>query len=267
MPQVHEAFVMDLVPRLKDRSKLAILDVAAASGEPALSLAAALPQASFISTDIAEEYLHLGKARAEHAGFADRISFEAADGENLSQFADASFDAVTCSLGLMFFPDESKGLKEFYRVLKPGGVLAVTVWGSSVPLFLMAGQVAIKIMPPAPDAPPPPINTAMRFGDGRGLCDSISHAGFDDVARKELDVTFKLPGGVTGRSWWDVLWKAPFPLKPAVAQAKAAGREDAEDVARKMLEGEFRAAGYIKEDNTVEMTGNVCHYITARKLS
>lgn len=43
-------------------------------------------------------------------------------------FDDASFDAVVCQFGIMFFPDKAKGMSEFARVLKPGGLRALNVW-------------------------------------------------------------------------------------------------------------------------------------------
>ena len=50
----------------------------------------------------------------------------AADGQALP-FADGSFDAVICQLGLQFFPDPALGLLEFRRVLHLGGYAAACV--------------------------------------------------------------------------------------------------------------------------------------------
>jgi ubiquinone/menaquinone biosynthesis C-methylase UbiE len=79
-----------------------ILDVAAASGEPALSLALALPEARLISTDLGDSFAGLGRARAAQAGVGGRVEFQTADAEDLRQFGDGSMDAVTCSLGKLF---------------------------------------------------------------------------------------------------------------------------------------------------------------------
>ena len=65
------------------------------------------------------------KAR-ERLGKAPNVSVLVEDGQRLS-FPDASFDAVLCNLGLMFFPDPVRSLSEFRRVLRPGGRAAVSV--------------------------------------------------------------------------------------------------------------------------------------------
>ena len=67
----------------------------------------------------------VGKAR-ERLGKAPNVSVSVEDGQALS-FFDASFDAVLCNLGLMFFPDPVRGLSEICRVLRAGGRAAVSV--------------------------------------------------------------------------------------------------------------------------------------------
>ncbi len=57
---------------------------------------------------------------------ASNVAIRVEDGQAL-QCPDNSFDAVVCSLGLMFFPDPARGLSEFHRVLRPGGYAAVSV--------------------------------------------------------------------------------------------------------------------------------------------
>jgi len=56
------------------------------------------------------------------------VSLFCMDAEQLS-FADNTFDIIYCGFALFFFPDPKKALREFKRVLKPGGKIAVSTWG------------------------------------------------------------------------------------------------------------------------------------------
>ncbi|EFN54936.1 hypothetical protein CHLNCDRAFT_134674 [Chlorella variabilis] len=93
MSGLFEAFHQLLAPALEGRPGAHILDVASASGEPAATLAAALPNAHVVSTDVAPPYLELGQARAQQLGLVN-ISFETADGEDLHQYADDKYDST-----------------------------------------------------------------------------------------------------------------------------------------------------------------------------
>ncbi len=63
------------------------------------------------------------------ARIESRVEWHLADASDLP-FAGASFDVVICQSGLMFFPDQVGAVREMWRMLKPGGRLAVQVWAS-----------------------------------------------------------------------------------------------------------------------------------------
>ena len=101
-----------------------VLDIATGTGLSAeAALAAVGPTGHVTAADISPAMV--GKAR-ERLGKAPNVSVSVEDGQALS-FSDASFDAVWCNLGLMFFPDPARGLLEIRRVLRAGGRAAVSV--------------------------------------------------------------------------------------------------------------------------------------------
>ncbi len=98
-----------------------ILDVACGTGDSTISVAAAAGDGSLVTgVDISEGMMALVMEKAAHEGVHDRIRLQVADGENLP-FPEGSFHRVTCAFGIRNFEHKELGLKEFYRVLKPGG--------------------------------------------------------------------------------------------------------------------------------------------------
>jgi ubiquinone/menaquinone biosynthesis C-methylase UbiE len=73
--------------------------------------------------DLAEGMVQATNVEAERRGVAARV--RVMDAEHLD-FPDASFDRVLCGFGIMFFPDQLRGLAEFRRVLRPGGQVGVS---------------------------------------------------------------------------------------------------------------------------------------------
>lgn len=101
-----------------------ILDIGCTIGHNAVPLAQAYPDAEVIAIDVARPSLRYAHARAKALG-VDNIKFVQANAEDLSQYADQSFDLVTTS---MFLHETSHSsmpriLKTINRVLKPGGLM------------------------------------------------------------------------------------------------------------------------------------------------
>jgi len=104
-----------------DGTSQQILDVACGTGDSTIALAQAAGSGSRITgVDISEGMMALVMRKAAHEGVHDRIRLQVADGENLP-FAEGSFHRVFCAFGIRNFEHKELGLKEFYRVLKPGG--------------------------------------------------------------------------------------------------------------------------------------------------
>ena len=101
-----------------------VLDVATGTGLAAEAALATVGATGYVTAaDLSPAMIETARGRL---GNASNASLAVEDGQALS-FSDESFDAVTCSLGLMFFPDASRGVAEFRRVLRPGGRAAVSV--------------------------------------------------------------------------------------------------------------------------------------------
>lgn len=126
-----------------------ILEVACGTGISTSFLARKLDsEAQIEATDFSSDMLLL--AERYHPDLPG-VRFSQADAQELG-FADQSMNAVICQFGLMFFPNKTLALSEFYRVLKPGGLLAVSVWAdkSRFPFALIVDDVVASFFPSDP---------------------------------------------------------------------------------------------------------------------
>ncbi len=114
--------------RAADRVRLepgqSALDLCSGTGDLALALAERVgPEGRVVGADFSRPMLELADVKARNFGVA-QVEFEWADTLDLP-YEDESFDAVTISFGARNLADLPKGLSEMYRVLKPGGSLAI----------------------------------------------------------------------------------------------------------------------------------------------
>src|SRR6185295_9033142 len=124
VPLIFEPYATDLANRLASRPVTRVLEIAAGTGVVTRALASALPgNVSIVATDLNQAMLD----QASAVGTKRAVEWRQADAMQLP-FPDASFDAVVCQFGVMFFPEKPKAFSEARRVLKPGGVFIFSVW-------------------------------------------------------------------------------------------------------------------------------------------
>jgi ubiquinone/menaquinone biosynthesis C-methylase UbiE len=142
-----------------------VLDVAAGNGNA--TLAAARRGCAVTSTDYVGSLLERGaeRARAERL----EVTFQTADVEALP-FADAGFDAVISSFGVMFAPDHASSAAEMLRVCRPGGRIGLANWTPDSMVGRMFKVLGRYVPPPAGVQPPGLWGTEPHlrnlFGDG-----------------------------------------------------------------------------------------------------
>ena len=102
-----------------------VLDVGCGSGASAIPAAQRVgPGGRVIGVDLAERLLAMARAKA-NALRLQNAEFRVGDMESLG-FSDGAFDAVVCVFAIFFVPDMVKQVRELWRMVRPGGQLAIT---------------------------------------------------------------------------------------------------------------------------------------------
>ena len=151
------------------------------------------------------------------------IDWHQAPAEDLP-FPDESFDVVLCGMGLQFFSNKEAGLREFHRVLVPGGRLVANVPGPAPPpLEIMADALARHIGSESASF----VHTVFSLHDPHDLRKLATQAGFEDVDVRSAETSLELPPPAEFLRQY----VSSTPLAAAVAQA--------DEERRAALENEF----------------------------
>ena len=179
-----------------------VLDVAAGNGNA--SLAAARRWCDVTSTDYVPALLGDARRRAD----ADRlpILFQEADAEQLP-FADASFDVVLSSFGVMFTPNHARAAAEMLRVCRPGGRIALANWTPHGFIGQLFASVGRHVPPPAGLIP------ASRWGT-REYIDELFGASASDIQITPRQFVFRYR---SAQHWIDVFRALYGPVHKAFA--------------------------------------------------
>src|SRR5258708_7293140 len=172
----------EIIRMIKPKGNEYILDVAAGTGEPGLTIATKLTDGKVIVTDLAEGMLEVARENAAKRGIKN-FETKVCDVCELP-FPDNSFNAVSCRFGFMFFPDMLLAAKEIVRVLKPGGRMATSVWNVPEKNFWVTAIMStvnknMQIPPPPPGAP-----GMFRCAKSGFIADLFREAGYKNVSEK-----------------------------------------------------------------------------------
>ncbi|WP_413670849.1 class I SAM-dependent methyltransferase [Mucilaginibacter sp. Mucisp86] len=197
-----------------------VLDIAAGTGEPGLTLAALTPNGTVTGTDIAEGMLEIAKANAAARGIKN-YKAQIADVSELP-FDAETFDAVSCRMGFMFFPDMQLAANEIYRVLKPGGSFATAVWAGPEKNNWVTTMMSVIQKHVILPAPPPGAPGMFRCAKPDVIANLLKHAGFNHITQSEI------AGKVDYGSfdlYWQIMMEVGAPIVAAMSQADEPSRQ------------------------------------------
>jgi ubiquinone/menaquinone biosynthesis C-methylase UbiE len=108
-----------------------VLDVGCGTGASVLPAAEAVgPNGSVIGVDLSARLLDRARSKAKARGITN-VDFRLGDMTSLG-YSDGYFDAVVSVFSIFFVPDMEGLVRELWRMVRPGGKLAVTTWGPRI---------------------------------------------------------------------------------------------------------------------------------------
>lgn len=195
VPLIFAPYAQDMAERVRGDAPRQVLETAAGTGAVTRALAAALPEAEIVATDLNQAMLD----RAAEITPAKRVRWKQADAQALP-FEDAVFDTLVCQFGAMFFPNKVAAYREALRVLKPGGRLRFSVW-DNLAANPMSQVVHDAVGALFPDDPPRFFERApFGYCDADRIRGDLRQAGFGAV---EIETVEKVT-------------RAPSPREPAI---------------------------------------------------
>jgi ubiquinone/menaquinone biosynthesis C-methylase UbiE len=188
-----------LIEQLDPRPGQTILDLAAGLGETGFLAARRVGETGrVLVTDFAPRMVGAARRRAAEFGVTN-ADFRQLDGERMDLESE-SVDGVVCRWGYMLMTDPGAAFGETYRVMRPGGRLALSVFGAPDrnPWASLVGRVLVAekhIPPPVPGSP-----GIFGLSDPKRIRELLIGAGFVSLDVADMSLTWRFPG--LDAYWW-----------------------------------------------------------------
>ena len=193
-----------------------------------------------IFSDISQSLLDHCRAAASAEGLLDRCRFVLAPADQLAEVADASVNAVTTRSVLIYVKDKAQAMREFFRVLRPGGRASLfepfnVVMSADPDLFLGYDVTPIKALAARVQALytsiQPPGADPMPGFDDRDLVRHARDAGFSEVS---LELRVSVKNHKDPVPWERFLRMSGNPLQPPFQEAlqQVLSAQEADELAR-----------------------------------
>jgi SAM-dependent methyltransferase len=210
-----------LLAAARPQSGERVLELACGPGGVGLAAAPLVgPAGEVVLSDVVPAMTAIAAARADALGLGNVTSREL-DLEQIDE-PEGSYDAVICREGLMFAPDPARAAHEIRRVLRPGGRVAIAVWGPRERnpwLGLVLDAVSEQTGRPVP---PPGVPGPFSLGDAGRVQALLAGASLRDVRVSELPTPLR---ATSVDEWLERTWAIAGPLARVVAALPEAARE------------------------------------------
>lgn len=198
-----------------------VLELACGAGGTGIAAAGRVaPDGHVVLSDVVPEMTAIATARAAAAG-AGNVSARELDLDDIDE-PDGAYDVVLCREGLMFALDPARAAREIHRVMRPGGRVAIAVWGPrernpwlGLVLDAVSAQTGRPVPPPGRPGP-------FALADAGRLEGLLTDAGLSDVKVGEEAVPTRAG---SFDEWWRRTTALAGPLARILASLPAGGAD------------------------------------------